>query len=378
MSVINYFFEKHIDRCKKELEDFDNNKFKDVREDLKVGTRKQINEANNFFNSINAESYTDFEGFNKEIKNLNDELNRIMQFSANISSLVYVMPDMSIDDYYTYTDFISYFSYDENKFNNANERDIKQLKRFDKLIEKSDDDFELYKERGDLRAELGLYNEAIDDYKKAIELNPNYEEAKKCSERILEFDNNNPESYFVQGFVKQNLGQYEEAIKNYNKAIKLTPNDSHIYNVRGLAKGNLAQHEEAIKDFDKAIELNPNYIYAYYNRGNAKYGLGQYYEAIKDYDKVIELAPNYSLAYNNRGVSKENLGQYKKAIKDYNKAIELDPNNSYIYYNRGVSKENLEQYKDALNDYKKALELDPNNDTARKKIQDIQNQYGLR
>ena len=185
MSVVNYFFEKHIERCKKELSDFDNNKFKDVREDLKLGTRKQINEAEIFFNSIQPESYTDFEGFNKEIKNLNDELNRIMKFSANISSLVYVMPDVSEEDYYTYTDFISYFSYDENKFNNADERDIKQLKRFDKLIEKSDNDFELYKERGDLRAELGLYNEAIDDYKKALELNPNYNEAKQALNRTL-------------------------------------------------------------------------------------------------------------------------------------------------------------------------------------------------
>ena len=295
MSIINYFFEKHIERCKKELENFENNKFKEVREDLRVETRKYIEEINNFLRSINAESFTDFNGFNSKIKTFNDELNRIMKASANISTLVYVIQNVSEDDFYTYTDFISSFSYDENKFNNASERDIKYLKLLDKYLQKINDDFEVYKERGDLKAELGFYNEAIDDYKKALELNPNYEEAKKCSERILEFDNNNPESYFVQGFVKQNLGQYEEAIKN----------------------------------FYKAIELNPNYSLAYYNIGITKYNLKQYEEAIKNYNKAIKLTPNDSHIYNVRGLAKEKLKQYKEAFQDYKKALELDPNNGY-------------------------------------------------
>ena len=168
MLVINYFFEKHLERCKKELGNFENNNFKEIREDLIVETRKYIEEINNFLSSINAESYTDFNGFNSKIKTFNEELNRIMKASANISTLVYVIQNVSEDDFYTYTNFISCFAYDESKFNNADERDIKQLKRFDKLIEKTDDDFELYKERGDLRAELGLYEAAIDDYKKAL------------------------------------------------------------------------------------------------------------------------------------------------------------------------------------------------------------------
>lgn len=68
MNNINYFFRKHIEKCQKELHDFETNKSKDVREDLRVKTRKYIDEANNFFNSINAESYSDFEGFNKKSK----------------------------------------------------------------------------------------------------------------------------------------------------------------------------------------------------------------------------------------------------------------------------------------------------------------------
>ena len=219
MLIINYFFEKHLERCKKELEDFEKNKFKDVREDLRVETRKYIEEINNFLSSISAESYTDFNGFNSKIKTFNEELNRIMKASANISTLVYVIENVSEDDFYTYTDFISSFSYDKNKFNNTSERDIKNLKRLDKFLERADDDFELYKERGDLRAEIGLYNEAIDDYKKALELNPNYDEAKNALEEInkklTNIKNSNTSNKELEKYYEEDLNYHKE--KNIKK-----------------------------------------------------------------------------------------------------------------------------------------------------------------
>ncbi|MEI0566725.1 tetratricopeptide repeat protein [Brachyspira pulli] len=317
-----------------------------------------------------------------------------MKASANISTLVYVIQNVSEDDFYTYTDFISYFAYDENKFNNADERDIKNLKRLDKFLERADDDFELYKERGDLRAELGLYEAAIDDYKKALELNSNYKEAKQAlkktendldiynfinSNSLIENDSGKDSGYYFDKAYKfYDERKYKESIVYYSKTIELDNNNSAAYNNRGLAKNNLGQYQEALKDCNKAIELDPNYSNAYNGRGNAKYGLGQYEEAIKDYDKAIELDINFSMAYNNRGLAKNNLCQYEEAIKDYDKAIEIDPNYRNAYNNRGVSKENLEEYNEALKDYKKALELDPNYDIARENIKEIQDKYGLK
>lgn len=250
MNNINYFFRKHIEKCQKELHDFETNKSKDVREDLRVKTRKYIDEANNFFNSINAESYSDFEGFNKKIKNLNDELNRIMQFSADISSLVYVMPDVSIDDYYTYTDFISYFNCDDKSFNNFDDIHIQQLKRFDKLLEKTDDDFELYKERGDLKSEMGLYDEAVKDYEKALELNPNYEEAKNAIEKIKNDKINliNGENLLKIKAVSHLLKLIENEIFNNGKSI------TGKYLKLKEITDNISNFSDNLTEFDKVME----------------------------------------------------------------------------------------------------------------------------
>ena len=95
MSIIKYFFEKHIYRCKGESKDFENNKFNEVREDLKLETRKCIEEINNFLSGIDAESYTDFNSFNNKIETFNEELNRIMKASKN--------------NFDAYIDFISSF-----------------------------------------------------------------------------------------------------------------------------------------------------------------------------------------------------------------------------------------------------------------------------
>ncbi|MEI0478994.1 tetratricopeptide repeat protein, partial [Brachyspira pulli] len=312
MSIINYFFEKHLERCKKESENFENNKFKEVREDLRVETRKYIEEINNFFSSINAESFTDFNGFNSKIKTFNDELNRIMKASANISTLVYVIQNVSEDDFYTYTDFISYFSYDENKFNNASEIDTKNLKRLDKFLERADDDFELYKERGDLRAELGLYNEAIDDYKKALELKPNYDEAKNALEEINKKLTNtktvNKKSK-INNYIKDNNTQNKKSkINNYIKDNNTQNKKSKTNNY--IKDNNTQNKKSKTNNYIKDNNTQNKESKKYYEEGINYHKEEKYEEAIKYYNKAIELASNYTNAYFARGLAKENLGQH--------------------------------------------------------------------
>ena len=393
MSIINYFFEKHIERCKKELENFENNKFKEVREDLRVETRKYIEEINNFLRSINSESFTDFNGFNSKIKTFNEELNRIMKASANISTLVYVIQNVSEDDFYTYTDFISSFSYDKNKFNNTSERDIKNLKRLDKFLERADDDFELYKERGDLRAEIGLYNEAIDDYKKALELNPNYDEAKNALEeinkkltdiKIINVDKTNND-------VKVNNTQNKESEKYYEEGVNYNKDDNY---------------KKTIEDYDKRIEAAPQNIENYKDKVtflmllyNENENLISKYEKTKDhkneinklkaeeeeycnlamecYNKIIELSPKNSDAYRGKADIYKILADknfYKEeeyhnlAIKYYDYAINLNPENSDAYKGKAdiykiLAERNtwlpIDYYHLAMECYNKMIKLDP-------------------
>jgi len=53
------------------------------------------------------------------------------------------------------------------------------------------------------------------------------------------------------------LEQYEEAISDYTKAIELDPEKAIAYRLRSLAYAELGDNEAARQDLDKAMELNP-------------------------------------------------------------------------------------------------------------------------
>ena len=101
------------------------------------------------------------------------------------------------------------------------------------------------------------------------------------------------------GFSDTNGNEYEEAINDYDKAIELYSNDVSFYYIRGLINVELGKYEEAINDYDEAIELDPDNSYCYCNREVAYEKMGEYEEAINDYNKAIELDPNCKIAIEN-------------------------------------------------------------------------------
>jgi tetratricopeptide (TPR) repeat protein len=131
------------------------------------------------------------------------------------------------------------------------------------------------------------------------------------------------EAYYNRGIAHGVLGNYKQAISDFDRAIEINPNYAKAYNNRGNAYAGLGNYKQAISDYDRAIEINPNYEYAYNNRGIAYACLGNYKQAISDYNKAIEINPNYAKAYNNRSVAYVSLGNQKQAIEDIKTAARL-------------------------------------------------------
>ena len=194
-------------------------------------------------------------------------------------------------------------------------------------------------ERGYSFGVSGNYNNAVDAFSKAIELQPKSAEA-----------------YNNRGLAYHNLHQHKRAIEDYNEAIRLKPDYAEAYNNRG---NDSYQHQRAIADYNEAIRLKPDYAEAYNNRGNTYHKLGQHQRAINDYTKAIRLKPDLAGAYLNRGIAYGSLGQHQRAIKDNNEAIRLDSDLARSSYKWGFYYEGLGQYKDTTSDYDKSIRLKP-------------------
>jgi len=79
-----------------------------------------------------------------------------------------------------------------------------------------------------------------------------------------------------------NLNKYQEAINVYKQAIEINPDNSETYYNMGVALANLSEYEEVIDAFQKAIEINPDDSEAYLNLFELELILN------KDFSKDIE------------------------------------------------------------------------------------------
>jgi FOG: TPR repeat len=169
-------------------------------------------------------------------------------------------------------------------------------------------------------------------------------------------------AYTDRGFAYASEHNYMRAIEDYNRAIELNPAYAPIYNNRGNAYNALCDVTRAINDYDQAIALDPKYAQAYGNRGIAYKTRGDFDRAVEDFSQAIQLAPKYALAYSNLGGAYCYKGEIERSISAYSHAIRLDPESAEAasaFYGRGLALCFKGDLKRAVEDYDRAIKLNP-------------------
>ena len=171
--------------------------------------------------------------------------------------------------------------------------------------------------------------------------------------------------YYERGLSKcksQDYNGYHGAVEDFTKAIAINPNYGDAYYKRGLLKNIFQDYPGIIQDLTKAIKINPKYgnVDTYSKIANAKSMLEDYKGSIADYTKVLQINPKDVDAYIGRAGAKQYLKDYKGATQDFTKIIEISPNYDDIcnvYYHRGNCKIALKQKNEACLDFSKSAEL---------------------
>jgi tetratricopeptide (TPR) repeat protein len=97
------------------------------------------------------------------------------------------------------------------------------------------------------------------------------------------------EEFFEQGKKYSSVDNADQAIDNYSKAIKINPKFAKAYNNRGIAYTWKKKYDLAIADFSKAIELDPDNGKAYNNRAIVYSSQGEINKARQDLHKAQSL-----------------------------------------------------------------------------------------
>jgi adenylate cyclase len=166
-----------------------------------------------------------------------------------------------------------------------------------------------------LRSKAG-YEQAVQAYQKALELDPAYaraygalavvlshmardgwvaepDEAKKTAlehaRKAVSLDPTSPEVYWSLGYVYMWQEQFPEATDAIEKAIELSPSYADGYGLLAFISNWRGRAEDARRYILKAMELNPHYTFDYpWNLGLANYTLGRYQEAADALNKALE------------------------------------------------------------------------------------------
>ena len=115
-------------------------------------------------------------------------------------------------------------------------------------------------------------------------------------------------------------GLYKEAIGQYRKATEINPEYAAAYNNWGLALSAQKLYGEAIGQYRKATEIKPDYVYAYNNWGNALSAQKQYEEAKDIYQRAKQADPDDAYSYHNLAFLLDRQGLYKAGLQEWQEA----------------------------------------------------------
>ena len=185
------------------------------------------------------------------------------------------------------------------------------------------------------------------------------QQAKNICEEILKKETGSSEVYNLHAFILYFDKKFNEAINSWTKAININPNYIEALNGLGNALLKLKKIDQSILNFEKAIKINPNYYEAYCNLGSALLKLGKHKEAITNFEKVIEIKPNYFEAIYGKAYALMKNQNYNEAILVFSEFIKFNPQNADAHNAVGACLISLNKFEDSINYLTKALNFQP-------------------
>ncbi|GAX60606.1 hypothetical protein SCALIN_C13_0119 [Candidatus Scalindua japonica] len=165
-----------------------------------------------------------------------------------------------------------------------------------------------------------------------------------------------PSLYQAQADILIRSGGNDEAIETYKRALEMTPESPYVYyQLADIYKRN-ARYDDAETFYKKVIAIDPDNAITHMNLGIVLRSKGLIDEAIEEYEQAIESEPSTIIAINNLAYlyATKIQGKTDYALKLAQDARALDPNNAdvldtygWICYLNGKFEESISKLKAA-------------------------------
>ena len=196
------------------------------------------------------------------------------------------------------------------------------------------------------------YPKALEAFRKAIELNPEYVDGYKYILQIAE-ERNDIQSMLQTSSVLHSLSPD-------NPKYPLMIARAH------MEMGNLADSEHFFK---LTVRLSPTLADGFKGLGNVYMQKKEYEKAMKALEKALDLEKADIPTLNSLGLSYVKQGMIDEGIRRYRLALSLDSHDARVLFNLGLAYEEKGAIPQAKDCFQRALNSDPSMDKAKRQIQ---------
>jgi tetratricopeptide (TPR) repeat protein len=248
------------------------------------------------------------------------------------------------------------------------------LADFSRAIELDPESSWSFTRRGDTYRGMKRYDDALADYSRAIELDPiarafadrkdSHEDRRRHDEDALAHmgfetasDQESTRTITCLGGTYRDIKKYDDSLADFSRVNELDPT-ARVFADRGDAFRHLGRYDDALADLARAIELDPESAWVISYRGRSYHDMKRYEDSLADFSRVIALDPTVRALIDRADVYRHLL-RYEDSLADLNRTLEITPNSFDAIAYRGDTYHDMKRYEDSLADFSRAIQLNP-------------------
>jgi Flp pilus assembly protein TadD len=162
----------------------------------------------------------------------------------------------------------------------------------------------------------------------------------------------------ARGIELADRGWLDEAVKEFRKAIDLDPESAHAHDNLATVYAEKRRFREALAEYLEALDLDPDAPTAHYNLANflATHGLEM---AVDEYRASLALDPEHPDTHLNLGLTLAEQGKQEEAERALRTAVDLAPKDPYPRHELAALQMDAGDYRSAVAQLKEVVKLEP-------------------
>ena len=236
------------------------------------------------------------------------------------------------------------------------------------------------------RAAQQSFDDAVSQFRRALELYPEYSDAEQnwgmnllvqgqYAEAMLHFqralDISPPKTaasakaHVYLGIVLRTTGHADQALPHFAAAVAELPHYVQANEELGQALLTAGRPREAEKPLKTALAVNPNLVNCHVRLGEAFYQMQRFDEALGAFERALQLDDNQPDVHKNLAILLASRRAFEPAIAHYRQALMRDPGNVPARLGLGVALAEIGRFGEAIVEYEKVLAFAPDASDAR-------------